>query len=114
MADMDSVFQVEMRRQSGQVVGIVIHIVAVAGLGRATVATAVMGNNAIALMQEEQQLRVPVIGRQRPSMAEHDRLARTPVLVENFRAVFSRDCRHVAIPLIGVYGRYANTGPIWV
>jgi hypothetical protein len=42
--------------------------VAVGGLGRATMATAVMGDNAIAMMQEEQQLRVPIIGRQRPAM----------------------------------------------
>src|SRR4030081_2020663 len=90
MADMDSVFQVEMRRQSGQGVGIVIHILAVAGLGRAPVATAVMGNNAIAVMQEEQHLRVPVIGRQRPAMAEHDGLTRTPVLVIDLDPVFCR------------------------
>ena len=51
-----------MRRQSRQVVGIMVHIVAV-GLGRVTVAMAVMGDNPIAMMQEEQQLRVPIIGR---------------------------------------------------
>jgi hypothetical protein len=32
------------------------------------------------MMQEEQQLRVPIIGRQRPAVAKHDRLARTPAL----------------------------------
>ena len=61
MADMDSAVQVEMRRQSRQVVGIMVHIVAVGGLGRATMASAVMGDNAIAMMQEEQQLRIPII-----------------------------------------------------
>ena len=61
----DGVFQVEMRRQSRQVVGVTVHIVAVGGLGRTAMATAVMGNYAIAVMQEEQQLRVPIIGRQR-------------------------------------------------
>jgi hypothetical protein len=35
MADMDGVFQVEKGRQSRQVVGIMVHIVAVCGLGRA-------------------------------------------------------------------------------
>src|SRR6201997_2713686 len=69
-----------MRRQSRQVVGIMVHIVAIRGLGRAAMATAVMGDNAIAVMQEEQQLRVPIIGRQRPAVAAHDRRARTPVL----------------------------------
>ncbi|HEY3826240.1 MAG TPA: hypothetical protein VGL82_16855 [Bryobacteraceae bacterium] len=69
MADMDGVFQVEMRRESRQVVGVMIHIVAIGGLGRATMATAVMSNHAIATMQKEQQLCVPIIGRQRPAMA---------------------------------------------
>ena len=63
MTDMDGVFQVEMRRQSRQVVGIMVHIVAVGGLGRATMATAIVGDDAIAgAMQEEQQLRVPIVG----------------------------------------------------
>ena len=58
-------------------------------------AAAVMGDHAIALIQEEQHLRVPVIGRQRPAMAEHNGLAGTPVLVENLDAVFGCDGGHV-------------------
>ena len=57
-------------------------------------AAAVMGDDAIAMMQEEQHLRVPVIGRQRPAMTEHDRLAGTPVLVEDLDAVFGGDGGH--------------------
>src|ERR1700752_1019943 len=95
MADMEGAFQIEMRRQSRQIVGIMVHIVAVGGLGRATMATAVMGDNAIAMIEEEQQLRVPIIGRQWPAVAEHDRLARTPVLVEDFRAVLGGNSAHV-------------------
>src|SRR6516165_11190710 len=72
-----------------------VHIVAVGGLGRAAMATAVMGDNAIAMMQEEQQLRVPIVGRQRPAVAEHDRLARTPVLVEDLHAVVGGNGGHV-------------------
>src|SRR6266480_2505786 len=95
MADMDGVFQVEIRRKSRQVVGVMVHIVALGGLGGATMAAAVMCDHAIAMMQEEQQLRVPIIGGQRPAMAEHDRLARTPVLVEDLRAVLSGYGGHV-------------------
>src|ERR1700680_3509524 len=95
MADMDGVFQVEMRRKSRQVVSVMVHIVALAGLSGATVATAVMGDHAIAMLQEEQQLRVPIIGRQRPAMAEHNWLARTPVLVEDLRAVLGCYGGHV-------------------
>src|SRR5271163_4550343 len=85
VADMDGVFQAEMRRQRRQVIGIMVHIVAVAGLGRATVATAVMGDNAIAMTEEEQHLRVPVIGRQWPAVAEHDRLGRVAGMVGIWR-----------------------------
>ena len=61
MADMNGVLQIEMRRHSGKVVGIMIHVVAVAGLAGAAVAAAVMGDDAIAVIEEEQHLRVPVI-----------------------------------------------------
>jgi hypothetical protein len=57
------------------IVGLMVHIMAVGSLDRAaTMATAVMGDNAIATMEEEQQLRVPIIGRQRPAVPEHNRL----------------------------------------
>ena len=68
MADMDGVLQIEMRGQSREVVGIVIHVVAVAGLAGPAMAAAVMGDDAIAVIEEEQHLRVPVVGRQRPAM----------------------------------------------
>src|SRR6516165_2577108 len=95
MTDMDGVFQVEMRGQSRQIVGIMVHIMAVASLGRAAMAAAVMGDDAIAMIEKEQQLRVPLIGRQRPAVAEHDRLARAPVLVKDLRAVSGGNGGHV-------------------
>src|SRR5580698_2595098 len=94
MSNMDGVFQVEMSCKGGQIIGVMVHIVSVGGLGGATVTTAVMGDHAIAVLQEEQHLRIPVIGRQRPAMAEHDGLARTPVLVEDLNTVFSSNCAH--------------------
>ena len=62
MADVDGVFQIEMRGKSSQVVGVMVHIVAVGGLGGAAVAAAVMGDDAIAMLEEEQHLRVPIVG----------------------------------------------------
>ena len=94
---MDGVLQVEMRGQRREVVGVVVHVVAVAGLGRAAVAAPVMGDDAIAVAEEEQHLRVPVVGRQRPAVAEHDRLARAPVLVEDLDAVLGGDRAHAAL-----------------
>src|SRR3984957_11877891 len=83
MADVDRISQVEMRRESGQVIGIMVHIVAVGGLSRAAVPTAVMGDHPIAVMQEEQHLVIPVVRAERPTMAENYRLSFTPVLVVN-------------------------------
>src|SRR5262249_17879105 len=66
----------------------------VANLRRPTVAAPVMRYDAITLAQEEQHLRVPVIGRKRPAMAEHKGLTRTPILVEDVDAVFVSDYWH--------------------
>jgi hypothetical protein len=71
-AAVNGALQVEMRCQRRKVISVVIHVVVVCGLGRATMATAVMGYDAIAVFEEKQHLRVPVIGRQRPAVAEHD------------------------------------------
>ena len=99
MADVNGVLQVEMRGQRRQVVGIVIHVVAVARLGGPAVAAAVVGDDAIAVLEEEQHLRVPVIGRQRPAMAEDDGLTFAPVLVENLNAVFGWNRAHMTTSL---------------
>ena len=97
MADVNGVLQIEMRRHGRKVVGIVIHVVAVAGLAGAAMAAAVMGDDPIAVIEEEQQLRVPVIGRERPAMREHHRLAAAPVLVVDLDAVFGLDRRHAQL-----------------
>jgi hypothetical protein len=92
---MNGVLQVEMRSQRRKVVCVVIHIVTYARLSGSAVAAAVMGYDAIALLEKEQHLRVPVIGRQRPAMAENDGLTFTPVLVKDLCAVSSCDRTHV-------------------
>ena len=91
MADVNGVLQIEMRSQSRKVIGIVVHIVAVARLGRAAVAAPIMGDHAIAVGEEKQHLRIPVVGRQRPAVTEHDGLTFAPVLVKDFDAVFGFD-----------------------
>ena len=100
MADVDSVLQIEMRRHRRKVIGIVIHVVAVADLGGAAVAAAVMGDDAIAVVEEEQHLRIPVVGRQRPTMAEDDGLSFAPILIIDLDAVFGFDCTHVIPSLL--------------
>ena len=118
MADVNGVLQVEMRGQRRQVIGIVIHVVAVADLGGAAVAAAVMRDDAIAVLEEEQHLRVPVIGRQRPAMAEHDGLTFAPVLVENLNAVFGWNRAHTTTSLgyfssFAVKSTYAAKSAVW-
>ena len=44
MADVDGVLEVEMRGQRREIVGVVIHVVAVADLARAAMAAPVMGD----------------------------------------------------------------------
>src|ERR1700676_1416135 len=100
MADGNGVLEIEMRRQGRKIVCIMIHVMAVAGLGGSAVAATVMGDDAIAVMEEEQHLRVPVIGRQRPAMAEHDGLTFTPVLVEDLNAVLGCNRAHVTPSLV--------------
>src|SRR2546430_15895961 len=58
-----------------------IHVMAVARLGGPAVAASIMGYYAIAVFEEEQHLRIPVNGRQRPTMAEDNRLPFAPILV---------------------------------
>jgi hypothetical protein len=95
---MHGVLEVELRGQRRKVVGVVIHVVAGADLTRAAMAASVMGDHAEAMLQEEQHLRIPIVSRKRPAMAEHDRPTRTPVLVENLGTVLGGDRRHVLVP----------------
>jgi hypothetical protein len=44
-------------------------------------AAPIVSYDAIAVFEEEQHLRVPIIGRQWPAMAEDDRLSFAPVFV---------------------------------
>src|SRR5882724_2033039 len=97
-----------------------IHVMAVAGLAGSAVATAVMGDDSIAVIEKEQHLRVPVVGRQRPAMAEHDRLTVAPILVVNFDAVFGVDRGHGRPPFFRFldavffhrHSRTTPTGPV--
>jgi hypothetical protein len=56
-----------------------------------------MGDDPISVVKEEQHLRIPVVRRQRPTVAEHDRLALAPVLVKDLNAVLRFDKAHVSL-----------------
>ena len=91
---MDGVVQVEVLDEVGQVVGVVVHVVALADLRGAAVPAPVMGDHAVAVVQEEHHLGVPVVGRQGPSVTEDDRLPGAPVLEENLGSVLGRELGH--------------------
>ena len=52
MADVYRVLKVEMQRHSGEVVGIVIHVMAIADLRGTPMPAPIMGDHAIALTKE--------------------------------------------------------------
>src|SRR6185437_3325145 len=81
-----------------EVIGIMIHVVPLIRLRGAAVTTPVMRDDAIAVIDEEHHLPVPVIRRERPTVAEHNGLTLAPVLVENFRTGARLDRRHLATP----------------
>src|SRR4029077_8169920 len=81
MSDVNRILQVEMIGDGLQVVGVVVHVMSVAGLGRATMSGAISRNDAIAFAEEEKHLRVPIVRRKRPTMAENDRLSAAPVFI---------------------------------
>ena len=47
---MEGVVEIEMRGHRSQVVGVVVHVVTVAGLSRASVPAPVMGDDAVAVL----------------------------------------------------------------
>ena len=52
--------------------------------------TAIVGDYAKALMQEENHLRIPIVGRKRPTVTENG-LPFAPILVVDLRTVFGGD-----------------------
>ena len=95
---MNGVMEIEMGSQRGEVVGVVIHVVTVAGLGGASVPSPVVSDDAVPVLEEEQHLGVPIVAREGPTMAENDRLPGAPVLVEDLRAVGRGDRAHAPAP----------------
>src|ERR1700720_1844004 len=94
---MNRALQIKMCGQRRQVVGVVIHVMAASNLAGAAMAAAIVRDDAITVAKKEHHLRVPVIGRQRPAVAEDDGLTFAPVLVEDLNAVFGRDRTHGGI-----------------
>src|SRR5207302_7267510 len=96
VADQYHVPQIELFDQRVEIGRISIHVVAVPRLARATMASAIVRDRAIAVGGREIHLVIPVIRGERPTVAEMDGLSLAPVLVEDAGAVLGRDraCAH--------------------
>jgi hypothetical protein len=88
-----------MGSQRSQVDGLVVHVVSFAGLTGPAVTSTVMGDDPVAVLQEEKHLVVPVVTGQRPALAENDQLAGAPILVEDLHAVAGQRSRSSEPPL---------------
>src|SRR5215475_1720851 len=93
MADMNRILQVEMICDGFEIIGVVIHVVSIAGLRRTTMAAPVGCNDAITFAQEKKHLRIPIVRRERPAVTEHNRLSAAPVLIidVDVRSIFFSD-----------------------
>src|SRR5438477_11108664 len=67
-------------------------------------ATPVVGYDAIAVVEEEQHLCVPIIGRQRPTVTEYNGLTFAPVFIIDLGSVLCRYCVHSFIMHIIRFG----------
>jgi len=56
VSDVDCILEIQVRRDRRKIVGIVIHVVAVGGLSRASMAATIVRNDAISVTQKEHHL----------------------------------------------------------
>ena len=103
VADVNGVFQIKRLRDFGDVARISIHVVPFRGLRGAAVPTAIVSDDPVSVAEEEHHLRVPVVGREWPSVMEEERLAASPILEVNFGAVFYFDGVHFCL-LVSIVG----------
>ena len=94
VSDQYGVMEVESLDDGGEVVGVVVEIIAVPGLTRPASTPAVVGDCAEAAVGDELRRTVPRIGGQRPPLAEDDGLAAAPVLVEDVDPIGGGDKGH--------------------
>src|SRR6476659_3353489 len=94
MADMNRILQLEMIRDGFEIVGVMVHVMSVTGLSRATMSAPISGNDPIAFTEEKKHLRVPIIRRQSPAVTEDNRLSAAPVFVidVDVSSVFFSNC----------------------
>src|SRR5580704_18597954 len=91
---MDGIAKIEMIDDCGRVSSIMVHVVAVRHLARAPMGATVDADHAIAFVDEEKHLGIPVVRAEWPAMMEDDGLAVAPILVENINTILSFNEAH--------------------
>ncbi|MNT31117.1 hypothetical protein D3C72_1669420 [compost metagenome] len=96
---MDSTSYAKMVDYGRNVIGIVIHVVPVPDLTGSPVAASVMCNDPVAVGQEKEHLRIPVVRTEWPTVMkeDHSGIARPPVFVKDLNTVLRSDIPHVRI-----------------
>src|ERR1700693_324592 len=89
-----------------QIVGVRIHVIAVPRLVRSAMTAAVMRDDTISVLAEENHLCVPCVRIERPTVREHDRPSRTPIFEINLRSVFRSDHVHMSFSLVIAQGSW--------
>lgn len=79
---MHGVLEVEVFGHGREIVSVVVHVVALAGLCGMAMAAPTVRDDPKAVLGEKQHLRIPIISREWPSLTEDDRLSAAPVLEE--------------------------------
>ena len=97
MPDEYNVLEVEVFNQLGEVVGPVIDVVPLPSLLRPSMAAPIMSDDEEPIAGEEEHLGIPVVGVERPAVAEDDgrALLVAPLLVVELRSISEFDERHV-------------------
>src|SRR4051812_26809505 len=99
MSDQDDVTQIECLDQFSEIIRVRRQIIALPRLRRPAASSPIMRNRAVAGVCDELELRIPSVRRQRPAMAEDDRLTASPVLVKDLSAICGSDETHQSLPL---------------
>jgi hypothetical protein len=101
MSDMDGAAEIKVVDDRRRIGGVMIHVVTVADLARASVTAAIVGDHAKSLADEVQHLGIPVVGGEWPAMMKDNRLGgfRSPVLVEYPYAILRGHRCHRIAPL---------------
>src|SRR5689334_2818414 len=116
MPHVNRILQPEMIGDRFQVVRVMVHVVAAAGLGGAAMSAPIGGDHAVTFAKEKEHLRIPIIRRERPAVTEDDGLSTAPVFIidVDVLSVFltGSDVRHKKTPVEWLVSTRCDVPPV--